>query len=655
MAYPDCALALAFEGVSLRRRRAEGWIAQGQALFDAPDMRSALEKLRARAAGPDAKGPPPVLLVLPADQVLYRRLGPRQAGRDGAHAVRAALEEQTPYPVDQLRFSFERLPNGGIAYAAVALETLNEAEGFARQNGFDPRGVLAPPREGLFETPAWFGTADQKAPEGWLPRPELVAWALAPEESTLPVQPDASRLASARARARAQDVARRVPRLRETAPPESFTPDEEARIDRLLRSTSGFAQLKRGALRALWMGGALVAVLGGVVLWLDEPAGVDAVDQAREIAEVAVPPEEPAEDAVPPEARPDPLETAASLDINETDLWTPERGLMRPAEIAGLDALVQPSLDPPVGADALALDLPEPDTGAPDLAVLTPPPAPQARFDIDAAGLVRPEPGGAATPEGFLVFEGRPPLLPTARPGEVEDASAAADLLAEATPPEAQDGADADALPRRRPTDLIARFERSALGGRTRSELATLRPVARKPELAAAAAAAAATRAVQTAAVDAALASAQAAAAVRPGASDPRPAQRPKDLRPPRSSQQRAVAAVAAASTATVATAPASTATTREIETAYVEPTRSSNKTVVKQATSDRINLKDVNLLGTFGPTSAQRALVRLPSGRVINVKVGDRVDGGRISAIGKGELRYTKGGRPHVLKMPRG
>ncbi|MCR9086328.1 MAG: hypothetical protein NXH97_06260 [Rhodobacteraceae bacterium] len=651
MAYPDCALALAFEGVSLRRRRADGWIAQGQALFDAPDMRTALEKLRARATGPDTNPLAPVLLVLPRDQVLYRRLRPRHSGPDGASAVREALEGQTPYPVDKLRFSFERLANGGIAYAAVALETLEEAEGFARANGFDPRGVMAPPREGLIDTPAWFGTSTQEAPDGWLARPELVDWAVATEDSTLPARPDAVRFATARANA--HDVARQVPPLRETAPPEIYTAHEEARISQLLRKTTSLARVKAGALRALWMGGSLVAVLGGLVLWLDRPAPTTDVvlDGSQEQAALSLPIEDIVQDApAVPAPRPDPLADAAPLDIEEADFWTPERGLMRPAEITGLDALVQPSLDPPLGADALALELPDPDTGAPDLAVLTPPPAPQERFDIDAAGLVRPEPDGAATPEGFLVFEGRPPLLPSARPDEVAEAHAAAETLAEETPPEAQQASEDTVLPRRRPTDLVARFERSAFGGRTRTELATLRPTPRRAEVAAAAAA---SRAVQTAAVDAALASAQAAALVRPGASDPRPAPRPKTLRAPSNSQQRAVAAVAAASTATVASAPAKVE--REIETAYVEPTRSSNKTVVKQATANRINLKDVNLLGTFGPTSAQRALVRLPSGRVINVEVGDRVDGGRVSAIGRGELRYTKGGRAHVLKMPRG
>ena len=43
-----------------------------------------------------------------------------------------------------------------------------------------------------------------------------------------------------------------------------------------------------------------------------------------------------------------------------------------------------------------------------------------------------------------------------------------------------------------------------------------------------------------------------------------------------------------------------------------------------------------------------------MPSGRVLNLKIGDRLDGGRVAAIGDGELRYTKGGRNITLRMPR-
>jgi hypothetical protein len=44
-----------------------------------------------------------------------------------------------------------------------------------------------------------------------------------------------------------------------------------------------------------------------------------------------------------------------------------------------------------------------------------------------------------------------------------------------------------------------------------------------------------------------------------------------------------------------------------------------------------------------------------MSNGRYVKVQVGDRLDGGRVQAIGESELRYTKGGRSVTLTMPRG
>mgnify|MGYP006981152582 FL=1 len=67
------------------------------------------------------------------------------------------------------------------------------------------------------------------------------------------------------------------------------------------------------------------------------------------------------------------------------------------------------------------------------------------------------------------------------------------------------------------------------------------------------------------------------------------------------------------------------------------------------------INLRKVNLIGVYGTPSNRRALVRLSSGRYKKVKVGDKIDGGQVVAIGDTELRYQKGGRNVTLKMPNG
>ena len=67
------------------------------------------------------------------------------------------------------------------------------------------------------------------------------------------------------------------------------------------------------------------------------------------------------------------------------------------------------------------------------------------------------------------------------------------------------------------------------------------------------------------------------------------------------------------------------------------------------------INLNAINLIGVYGQPSSRRALVRMSDGRYRKVKVGDTLDGGRVSAIGDGQLSYTKGGRNHTLVMPKG
>jgi Tfp pilus assembly protein PilP len=89
---------------------------------------------------------------------------------------------------------------------------------------------------------------------------------------------------------------------------------------------------------------------------------------------------------------------------------------------------------------------------------------------------------------------------------------------------------------------------------------------------------------------------------------------------------------------------------------ATIAPKIPSSASVAKQATvTNAISLNKVNLIGVYGKPSSRRALVRLANGRYKKVQVGDTVDGGRVAAIGESELRYVKGGRNLVLKLPQG
>ncbi|MBE3640659.1 hypothetical protein ICN82_20860, partial [Mangrovicoccus sp. HB182678] len=117
-----------------------------------------------------------------------------------------------------------------------------------------------------------------------------------------------------------------------------------------------------------------------------------------------------------------------------------------------------------------------------------------------------------------------------------------------------------------------------------------------------------------------------------------------------RSARSSAASAVAAASTAAVLSPQPAAATIRAPVTQPVEAPGN----VARRATDDgEINLRKVNLLGTFGSPGNLRALVRMPNGDVVNVSVGDRLDGGRVVAIGEGQLRYQRKGRNEMLSMP--
>ena len=85
-------------------------------------------------------------------------------------------------------------------------------------------------------------------------------------------------------------------------------------------------------------------------------------------------------------------------------------------------------------------------------------------------------------------------------------------------------------------------------------------------------------------------------------------------------------------------------------------PTATSRKTVTRSATRKNvINIRNINLIGITGTTRLRNALVRLPNGQVVKVRIGDRLDGGRVTDISSKTLTYAKSGRSITLDMPRG
>jgi hypothetical protein len=163
------ALSLSFEGIGLRHRGSKGWQDLGRVPLDAPDLDDRLRGLRDAAEKLAPTGVTSAL-VLPDDQILYRHLADVA---DAAPAVAAALEGLTPYAVDDLVFDWQQHPDGGVVVAAVARETLAEAEVFARQHGFGPVAFTADPdKDKPFDGAPDFGPAS--APAGAPAAPDLV-------------------------------------------------------------------------------------------------------------------------------------------------------------------------------------------------------------------------------------------------------------------------------------------------------------------------------------------------------------------------------------------------------------------------------------------------------------------------------------------------
>ncbi len=380
-----------------------------------------------------------------------------------------------------------------------------------------------------------------------------------------------------------------------------------------------------------------------ITLLPPEPTGPDAIETAA--LDAGLTDEDGAVlDALrDPEPRPITEMTEAEIDAKyaTTGIWARAPDVPpAPAAAIDIDDLYLTSIDP-ISTTTDAVALPPASGFGTDAApgAVNSPAAAGTSFALDARGLVKPTAQGALSPDGHLVYLGRPtaePPVTLTRP-EVEPAA-----------PEV-DSALAEARPRTRPDDLEETTERAQLDGLTRSELAGLRPQLRPKsvqEEAEDALAAAAPPEVTIDPIDTSDAVAAALAtppAIQNATKQATTQSRRPDTRPRNFDRivKRAARSPEPAQVANVAPK-------------AVQPRFPSKTSVAKQATvKNAINLRDVNLIGVYGKPSNRRALVRLSNGRYQKVEVGDRIDGGRVSAIGDSELRYVRRGRNVVLKMP--
>ncbi|SDE09351.1 hypothetical protein SAMN05421538_10417 [Paracoccus isoporae] len=159
-AAPDRDFALGFQpdGVQLLRRDGGGWSELGRALFTG-DLREGLGDFARQLRAANAPG---LALVIPEDQILYTDMILPEAS-DTRDALRAGLDGLTPYPVEDLAYDYapgDAAPGSTVKIAAVARQTLQEAEDFAVRHGFAPDRFLAAPAAGQFPHMPDFGRTD---------------------------------------------------------------------------------------------------------------------------------------------------------------------------------------------------------------------------------------------------------------------------------------------------------------------------------------------------------------------------------------------------------------------------------------------------------------------------------------------------------------
>ena len=154
---PEFAMSFTQDAVCLERREGLDWRPLGQAQFSGGGMAATLNALRDEAGG--AEGLSDTVLVIPDDQILYTSVTV-PVGSDTPTAIGRLMESMTPYRAEDLAFDWCPSANGDIEtlrVAAVARRTLDEAEDFARAQGFRPSGYVARPGDDRFDGQPDFG------------------------------------------------------------------------------------------------------------------------------------------------------------------------------------------------------------------------------------------------------------------------------------------------------------------------------------------------------------------------------------------------------------------------------------------------------------------------------------------------------------------
>lgn len=658
---PDFALDLGFDRIRLLSRRSVDWEFVGEVDTTAPDLTPRLKALISQAN--DTPGDRlPAWVFLPEDQVLFERI-PLSVddANDVPRAVAQHLDGRTPYSLSQLRADWD--PHLDVAdVAAVAEETLDEAARFASAHGIDPVAITVRIDPAVFPRHPDF----RELPTGAVFR--------STRDAAIPAMPT---LVQAPARESEQEPE-----------PKAVVPPQKAK-----------ARSELPPRAVVVAGGALAAtVVGAALLWglfggsepvpdielteaepIARPALVDdlsGVAMPRADAGLAPLPGSQARSPGTPEGENQVL-VSPSVDL-------PDAGAVAPANATFSDQrqpLTPPA--PPVSEEvarppeialeeASPADAPELDTASASQSF----PLSADSVQAEVAAVEEFDPGATelnltSVPREFILPPGQWPQAPGLDPqaggtGAFEAGSAPLAVAPAIDVPVTTSPGDVT-LPPVEPT----RAANDAIQGP--DELApALAPVALPPE----------TELALGEDEDGPVSFAPLDASLRPQARPEAPeivepeiveeeeeqpvvlavttSLRPQDRPAPRVRQQQAVAAASTAAVAPQRQSNQSSASAG-VDDLVVVPRQQQGGAptagrVARAATqSNAIALNKVNLIGVFGSDGARRALVRLPNGRMKRVKVGDRIDGGRVAAIGRSQLSYVKGGRTIQLAVPSG
>lgn len=166
------ALSLSSDGIELLHRVPRGWRPVGDVSVASKTLDEDMKALREKALVIEPDGLR-TKLVIPLDQIKYTSIDGTLTTQGDIHA---ALEGETPYALDDLVIDSEKF-GGRTHIAAVARETLQEAEAFAASHGFQPVAFVAVPEPFTFQKEVFFGPTemarDVVGPDALIERDDL--------------------------------------------------------------------------------------------------------------------------------------------------------------------------------------------------------------------------------------------------------------------------------------------------------------------------------------------------------------------------------------------------------------------------------------------------------------------------------------------------